>query len=164
MNHKEEIWVDIIDYEGLYQVSDLGNVKSIKNGRNNLLKPYLGKRGYYTLNLSKNNVIKNKPLHRLVWESFNGKTELDVDHIIEGNKLDNRLCNLQAVTRRKNVSKYYSTVGTKSKYAGVTKNRFSMWVANIFFNKKLKYIGTFKTEIDAHNAYQKQLLTINQAK
>ena len=42
-----EEWKDIPEYEGLYQVSNLGNVKSLKFGKQKLLKPQINSRGYY---------------------------------------------------------------------------------------------------------------------
>ena len=69
MNNKE-IWKDIPEYIGLYQVSNLGRVKSIKNCRNRILKNHRRVDGYYSVNLSKNNKVNCIRVHRLVAEAF----------------------------------------------------------------------------------------------
>lgn len=63
----KEIWKDVIGYEGLYQVSNLGNVKSVKKDK----KLSILKSGRYNhLSLSKNGTIKNHSIHRLVAQAF----------------------------------------------------------------------------------------------
>jgi hypothetical protein len=109
-----EIWKDIEEYEGLYQVSNLGKVKSLKrivysNKRSSLLinekllKQNIHKSGYYNVSLSKNNTKKNLMVHRLVCMSFllNKKNKSQVNHK-NGIKTDNRLENLEWVTASEN--------------------------------------------------------------
>ena len=58
----EEIWEDIKGYEGLYQVSNLGNVRSLNYNRQKIIKqlrPYKNIRGYWVVSLFKNNKQKN---------------------------------------------------------------------------------------------------------
>ena len=93
-----EIWKDIIGYEGLYQVSDFGN---IKNKKGLILKPVCRK-GYLSIGLYKNNIYKRFSIHRLVMLSFVGSSQLQVNHI-NGNKKDNRLCNLEYCTNSENI-------------------------------------------------------------
>ncbi len=74
----EEIWKDIHGYEGLYQVSNLGRVKSLPRGKqwpyrqthNNIRKPKLNKNGYLCVNLSKENNVQWFNVHRLVAMTF----------------------------------------------------------------------------------------------
>lgn len=99
---ENEIWKDILGYEGLYQASNLGRIKSIR--KNIILKPCLPN-GYVQVRLSKNGIITNLYVHRLVWEAFNGKIpeEMQVNHINEV-KNDNRLINLNLMSRTENLN------------------------------------------------------------
>lgn len=79
----KEVWKDIKDYEGLYQVSNLGRIKSLSRfhytgwGKNKgyikkekILKPRYDKKGYQMVVLYKNGIGKNFKVHRLVAEAF----------------------------------------------------------------------------------------------
>lgn len=113
---KNEIWKDAVGYESLYQISDSGRVKSIKRlnydintksyvwiFKENLLKPLINKKGYYTCVLYKNKKGKRIPIHRLVALAFipNPNNKPQVNHI-NGNKLDNSFGNLEWVTNQEN--------------------------------------------------------------
>ena len=111
---KEE-WKDIVDYEGLYQISNMGNVKSIgrwvdrkcKGKRweeEKILKPKIEKSGYQRVGLWKN-VGKWYLVHRLVYEAFVGDIPkgMQVNHINEI-KSDNRLENLNLMTPKENTN------------------------------------------------------------
>ena len=118
---ENEIWKPINGYEGLYEVSNLGNVRSL--GRtiicgSKMLKltgktMKLGrtKYGYLQCGLSKNGEQKRYYVHRLVWEAFNGPVPdgLQINHISE-EKTENRLENLNLMTPKEN-----SNWGTKTK-------------------------------------------------
>lgn len=106
-----EIWKDIKGYEGLYQVSNLGRVKSLdrvveyKDGKKCLYKSKLligtdNGRGYLIVNLRKNGARKSFLIHRLVAEAFvpNPDNKLTVDHM-NRNRADNRMDNLRWATR-----------------------------------------------------------------
>ena len=153
-----EIWKPIIGFEYLYKISNYGVIKN--RNTNRIIKPYLT-RGYNMVGLYKNNKRHKFYVHRLVWESFNGKTDLQIDHIIEGNKLDNRLCNLQAISHRKNQSKYQSSLIKTSIFTGVSWDKFyNKWVAQIYIDGKNIKLGKFLFETEAHRAYQKALTSL----
>ena len=90
----KEIWKDIKGYEGLYQVSKSGKIKSIRN--NIYLKPNLQVNGYLRISLSKNGKIQYKNIHRLVAETFiDNENNYPVINHIDGNKLNNNADNLE---------------------------------------------------------------------
>lgn len=164
-----EIWKDIPGYEGIYQVSNLGNVRSLDrivhttHGRTRFLKgtvlrPSPNTNGYHICTLSTNGNHRTSPIHQLVASAFLNHTPnrqvLVVDHI-NNIKTDNRLENLQLVTTRHNLSK--DTKGT-SKYTGVSWNsQHKKWKANVYINGNLIHLGYFTDESEAALAYQKAL-------
>lgn len=94
-----EIWKDVNGYTGLYQISNLGNVKR----NNKILKPYFNSKGYYRVDLYKDGIEKKYTVHRLVAEHFipNPDNKPCIDHI-NTNKTDNRVENLRWVTHKEN--------------------------------------------------------------
>ena len=114
-----EEWVNVIGMEDLYEVSNLGRIRSkvmpieynrngvefVVNRRPKLLKQHI-KSKYMFISLCKNSSRAHLPVHKIVYESFNGKLEdgLEIDHI-NGDCVDNRLCNLQAITHEENLNK-----------------------------------------------------------
>ena len=99
-------WKDIEGYEGLYQVSTDGNVKSLRkhNHKNPIiLKPKLTWDGYYDITLYYDGKPKSIRVHRIVAETFipNKENKPQVNHI-DGNKLNNCVTNLEWVTNIEN--------------------------------------------------------------
>lgn len=117
----KEVWKDIPNYEGLYQVSNLGNIKSNQkkiyksNGKafmNVLRKERILKKsirqGYYAVKLYKDNNKKTIPVHRIVAKTFlkNNENKPCVNHI-DGNKLNNNVSNLEWCTYSENTLHAY---------------------------------------------------------
>ena len=167
MENQIEVWKDVKNYEGFYKVSNLGRVKSldrfVSNGKSKrtfkegvILK--YGRSGrnrsYLRVNLNKHGKSKSRTVHQLVVEAFLDenykKNGYVVDHIDE-NKENNSLSNLRIFTNRENLSRYKNKT---SKYTGVhyhkTQNK---WCANIWHDGKKVYLGSFKNELDARDAY-----------
>ena len=99
----EEIWKDIFGYEGLYQVSDKGRVKSIGYGKERILKSFINKKGYIRVCIFKNGERKNYSIHRLVAQAFlsNPDNLPQVNHKDE-NQSNNNLENLEWCTAKYN--------------------------------------------------------------
>lgn len=99
----QERWKPVVGYEGLYEVSDEGRVRSLRFGKVKVLSPKLYKNGYNAVNLYKNKKRKMYYVHRLVWVSFRGEIAkgMVVNHLNEI-KTDNRLENLEICTVTEN--------------------------------------------------------------
>lgn len=116
----KEVWKDIEGYEGLYQVSNLGRVKSIKRNTatNRILKPHNTNK-YLQVCLCKNGSTKYKLIHRLVAEAFipNYENLPEVNHKDE-DKLNNSVSNLEWVSQAENLA-----YGTRNKRIGLHKSK-----------------------------------------
>jgi hypothetical protein len=104
-NSENEIWKDVIGYEGLYQVSNLGRIKSLNyraKGICEIMKFSLLD-GYPSLSLTKNGKYKTYRIHRLVANAFvyNLHNKPQVNHK-NGNRADNNVDNLEWVTNQEN--------------------------------------------------------------
>ena len=131
---KEE-WKDVIGYEGLYQVSNYGNVKSLKYGKERVLKQGKNNRGYFQVSLHKESKGKCYLVHRLVSQTFipNPQNLPFVNHIDE-NKQNNMVSNLEFCD-----AKYNNSYGTKPERIGKAKSK-----PILQFNKQgTKIIGKY---------------------
>lgn len=107
-----EIWKDVVGYEELYKVSNLGRIKSlgfrinnpINYGKEKILKPNTCKLGYMYVGLTKNRILKSLKIHRLVAMAFmpNPENKPQVNHI-NGIKSDNCIGNLEWNTAKENM-------------------------------------------------------------
>jgi hypothetical protein len=140
-----EEWRDIEGYEGLYQVSSFGNVRSKQNQTYRSLAK--DSDGYYYVVLWKNDKKKNKSVSRLVGKAFiqNPENKPVIDHI-DRCKTNNTLLNLRWATYSENSLNriFYNSQGYKGVYK--QRNRFS---AYIDIDNKHIYIGTFSTAEEA---------------
>jgi len=165
-NLEGEIWKPIEGYNGIYEISSVGRIKSSWSGKDRILiaGPNKSGSGYRIVRLfASTKKGKIFAIHQLVAMAFLG-------HIPCGHKLvinhknfittDNRVENLEIVTNRENCS--FKHLKSSSKYTGVTwvkeKNK---WRSEIYINKKKNHLGYFVNEIDAHQAYQNALNKIN---
>lgn len=99
----QETWKPVVGYEGRYEVSDMGKVKSLKQGK--ILKGEVVHNGYLRVGLCKNNKSKWHRVHRLVLLSFVGECPEDCEGChLDGNRKNNHIDNLKWVTRKENQS------------------------------------------------------------
>lgn len=147
---------DIKGYEGMYQISDLGRVKSLKFGRESILKGGID-REYRNVTLSIKGEVKTFLVHQLVAVYFlnhkPNKWLIVVDHK-DNDRSNNIKDNLQLITQRENASKDRKR---KSKYVGVYKLKENRWYSQIRIKGKGVHLGMFNNETEAHNAYQTAL-------
>lgn len=123
----QEIWKDIEDYNGLYQISSFGRVKSLR--QNIIMKLSPTEKGYLKINLRKNKKVKTFKVHRLVAKAFipntDNKSEINhINHI----RNDNRVSNLEWTNHADNM------IGVKCGCKGNNGKKvalFVLWVKKI---------------------------------
>ena len=140
----------IQDFEN-YEVSNLGNIRNKKTGK--ILKPRIHK-GYYDVNLSKNNKSYRKTVHRLIAESFidNPENKPYVDHI-NGDKLNNNINNLRYATNQENQRNAKLSIKNTSSVKGVSfHKRDKKWQAQITIDGIKVHLGYYDNIEDAKQA------------
>lgn len=147
----KEIWKDVEGFEGLYQVSNMGRVKSLQriSKRNSkksptfyiaqkILKPTMDGSGYFHVRLANQGKYKLFKLHRLVAKHFlaDYSEQLTINHI-NSKKEDNKVTNLEMMTLDENIE--FSTGENRFKYYCVQLNKI-IRCPKLFFKKiKLNY-------------------------
>jgi len=163
-----EVWKPIPGYEGWYEISSWGNVRSLDRYVNHcsgvkLLRKAKNRKlnlrwHYYKILLSKDDKHKVFNVHELVLLVYHGlkREKGQVINHIDLDKLNNYYKNLELVNIRENTSHYYKSTKKESKFISVTLDRdrhVKKWAARIWLNGKNKTIGRFETEEEAHQAY-----------
>jgi hypothetical protein len=163
-----EKWKDVIDYEGYYQISNFGRLRSVdrfvinKMGvkrklKGSLKNTYQINGGYLMVSLGKKGINKAYLVHKLVANAFllNPFNYKQINHK-NGNKKDNILNNLEWCTARENTHHARQKMKSSSNYIGVSfspNDKTNPWVSRITINGKIKYIGRYSNEKLAYEAY-----------
>ena len=112
-----EVWLAVPSYEGIYEVSNLGRVKSLDRWlgkrliKGVMIKPCPDGSGYLQFQLCRNNQRKMVKVHKIVATLFcEGEVKAEVNHK-NFIKSDNRACNLEWVTHQENIEHYKKTGG-----------------------------------------------------
>lgn len=159
---KIEQWKDIPNYEGIYQVSDLGRAKSLKFNKKRILSQSSKKGEYFRICICKNKINKTRTIHSLVSECFLNHNPCGYNLVVNHKnfiKTDNRKLNLEIISQRKNTNKKH--LKSSSKFTGVSWDKLTeKWISQIFVNGKVLYIGRFTKQIDAYRYYKKALKSI----
>lgn len=166
-----EEWRDVKDYEGLYQVSNYGRVKSLERDsmrktikvriKERILKLIIDPppRDYPYVSLYKNKKMRSMKVHIIMAEVFLGHVpcgyKLVVNHIFF-DKSFNVMPYIEIVTQRENANMKH--IKSSSKYTGVSwSSKAKKWVSIIVINGKHKWLGQYTNEYEAHLAYQAAL-------
>jgi len=166
----KEVFKDIPSYEGIYEVSNLGKVRSIKRliktsireyywgGKE--IKPFLT-RGYLRVCLRKDNKEKKYSVHQLVAMAFLGHEPCGMEKVINHknfNTLNNEIKNIEIVKNRINTNKKH--IPSSSKEVGVSLRKNGTYISRILVNKKSISLGSFTTENEASEYYKNALNAI----
>lgn len=168
-NFHVEKWEAVPNYEGRYEGSTFGRIKSLAREANKcrvdrMLKQTPNRNGYYMVSFQKEGRHKSFSVHRIVARLFipNPHNLPEVNHR-DLKKTNNCVWNLEWMTSRGNSEHYTQTIKTSSQYTGVYFHKKSAkWAAYIHYNNKVFHLGLFEVEIEAHHAYQKALKEINE--
>lgn len=137
----EEIWRSIKDYEGVYEVSNTGKVRSLnyrQTGKAKELKPTKNTNGYLKVALCKDGKIKHYLVHRLVAKTFLGDWSLwcsDINHIDE-DKTNNYSSNLEWCSRKFNLN--HGSHNERMVQTNIQKGRFNPDMCGKFDTSDMK--------------------------
>ena len=169
MKDDKDIWIDVLDYEGLYQVNFIGQVKSLARKvshptvgsitvKERILKKYISpKTGYCYVVLCKDGKTVNKTIHSILMCSayrlkYNADNKYIEIHHVDRNKQNNNFDNLCFVTKRYNQNEKHIGKTLVCKYPNVRKQG-NGFISRISIKGVRYVIGKFNTEDEAFLAY-----------
>lgn len=159
-----EEWRAVVGYEGFYEVSDLGRVRSLERRvavsgggtrihNERILIPVINASGYRVVFLQVDCKRRTSRIGRMMAESFLGlKIGQVVDHI-DGNRQHDLLANLRCASFSENGFNRRANKNNTSGYKGVYASKNSRWNAKIMVNRKSINLGHFGSAEEARDAY-----------
>ena len=167
-----EVWKDIKGYEGSYQVSNLGRVKSLErtfidkighkqHTKERILKQFTASHGYLQVDLYNGSSKKKRLVHRLVCEAFHENTENKpcVNHIDE-NKTNNVASNLEWCTYEENNN--HGTHNARSAKTNININLFKLFITHTYLQSNYNKFRQINKVVHEKNRYVKHLLVLYQ--
>jgi len=161
-----ERWLPVAGYEGLYEVSTLGRVKSLSRPYKNqagecgamqpekIMQPSLNGAGYPQVSLWRGGVLRAQQIHRLVAQAFLVPTGGEEVNHLDGDRQNNAAENLEWCTRAENMAHAKKLGWGSSGYYGVgyRKSR-GLWIARVMVRGVRHHIGEYQEEQEAAEAY-----------
>ena len=155
----EELWLPIEGYEDYYEVSNMGRVKRLfkfrkyRDYNEKILKFKSSDSGYLSIGLTKNGIKTFFLIHRLVAQAFLDKpdTKKSVNHI-DGDKSNNKVCNLEWVSNRENSCHYYSNFNTGTPVGVYKLKKYNRYLAHAHIDGKKVFLGYHDSKDDAYEA------------
>lgn len=168
-----KIWKDVVDYEGLYEVSNLGDFRRHHSLTSNTKRSiHINRLGYAYVSLNKKGLGKNKTVHQLVARAFiEGFNYGDPVNHIDGNKLNNCITNLEKTTASAN-NQHAHTTGLRKKpgsskyhYVHLVREKYkdscyTYYQAKIKMQGKTVFNKQFTNELDAAHAVDEYLNSV----
>ncbi len=167
MENQKEIWKDVKGYEGLYQVSSFGRVRSLHKKNNIIVLKSANKGLYLAITLCKNGGQKQECIHTIVAKHFlnhnpNGFNGLIINHK-DFNKHNNSKNNLELVTPRENSNRKH--IKSTSKFTGVSLDKKNgKWLSTIYAYGRHYYLGRFDNEEEAALYYEDAIIAVKNNK
>ena len=174
MDRLKKIWKPVEGFEGFYEVSNYGEIKSLtrtvpytkyspngtKTIKERIIRPSITEDGYLKVQLFKNCKYKVRAVAHLVWDAFGNKLrdghKLQVDHK-DNNTENNNIDNLQLLTNRENTTKSLSKRNRELPVGVCYDKSRGKFLASIYINGHHKYLGRFDKPELASQAYQNKL-------
>lgn len=160
----------IRNYEGLYEISNWGNIRTLLYSKKlgdppHLLRTASNSHGYVCGILTKDKIPTSFKIHHLVWDHFGDKPrnghKLQIDHI-DGNKTNNFIGNLRLLSNRDNITAWHRKNRLNKIPTGVQFIKdINKYQSRICINYKFISLGYYDNINDASLAYQNKLKSIN---